>query len=77
MTTEQKELENGRANDAQPSGPVTAVEFNGVTKGFGDRKVLDEISFSLPMGEGAMHSGAQRHGKECDAAPDDWAAEGG
>ena len=68
MTTETTEQERAQANNAQPNGAPpndasAAVEFRGVTKGFGDRKVLDEISFSLPVGEALCILGRSGTGK--------------
>lgn len=40
-----------KQEQAKPDGTVAAVTFEGVTKGFGDHKVLDDVSFSLPVGE--------------------------
>ena len=55
---EQKGMEQASAE-----GTVAAVAFEGVTKGFGDRKVLDDVSFSLPDGEAMCVLGRSGTGK--------------
>ncbi len=57
-TAEQQEQDETQADTTQP-----AVAFDHVVKGFGDRKVLDDISFSVGVGEAICILGRSGTGK--------------
>ena len=58
MTEEQKEQEQGQAGGDQP-----AIAFDHVSKGFGDRHVLADVSFSIATGEALCILGRSGTGK--------------
>ena len=49
--------------ETQQSTDSIAIAFEGVEKSFGERKVLDDISFSLPTGEALCILGRSGTGK--------------
>ena len=51
------------ATEAAKSGPHVAVRMEHVTKSFGTRKVLDDVSFEVPSGEGFVILGRSGTGK--------------
>jgi len=66
-TASQRATQRSRepAGDAAAVGPSsqTAVRLDHVTKAFGDRKVLDDVSFEVPAGSGFVILGRSGTGK--------------
>ena len=58
MTDERKDQEHIGPDESTP-----VIAFEAVTKAFGERKVLDEVSFSLPTGEALCILGRSGTGK--------------
>ena len=61
----------GMTTDASrpPSVHAGRSRLDHVTKAFGDRKVLDDVSFDVPTGSGFIILGPHRNRQERDAAP--------
>ena len=63
MTTEPMEQEPARSDANQTDPKQPCVAFDHVVKGFGDRKVLEDISFSVDVGEALCILGRSGTGK--------------
>ena len=63
MTPEPMEQEPAQTDANQTDAPQPAIAFDHVVKAFGDRKVLEDISFSVSVGEALCILGRSGTGK--------------